>query len=101
MKSLAGFMMSAMKLLNSPLKIFFLGLACVLLGFVLPFLIVLGIIENTFVLSFFIYVLQLIGMILGVIAAAGLAINKRFKDEELEAKEREKDEQESTIGWMK
>jgi hypothetical protein len=88
-----------MKLLNSPLKIFWLGLSFVLLGFILPLLIVVGLIENTFGLSFFIYILQFVGMMLGVVAGAGLAIERRVKDKE---KEKETpDEQSDTVGWMK
>ena len=90
-----------MKLLNSPRKLFWAGLICILLGFLLPFMIVLKFIENTFALSFFIYFLQLIGLILGIMSAAGMAINKRYEDKlEREAKEREADEKESDIGWM-
>ena len=90
-----------MKLLNSPRKLFWAGLICVILGFLLPFMIVLRFIENTFALSIFIYLLQLIGMILGIMSAAGLAINKRYEEKlEREAKEREADEKESDIGWM-
>jgi len=92
-------MTNAMKLLNSPIKIFFAGLFCVLLGFILPFLMVLGIIQNSFALSFFTYTMQLIGMILGVISAAGLAINRRAKDELKKRKEQEEG-QESSINWM-
>jgi len=95
-------MMIVMKLLNSPRKLFWAGLVCVLLGFILPFLIVLKFIENTFALSFFIYTLQLVGMILGIMSAAGLSIEKRTKDKmKLESQQREEDEKESDIGWMK
>jgi hypothetical protein len=91
-----------MKLLNSPRKLFWAGLVCVLLGFILPFLIVLKFIENTFALSFFIYTLQLVGMILGIMAAAGLAIDKRVKKKmKEEAQKKEANETESEIGWMK
>jgi len=94
--------MIAMKLLNSPRKLFWAGLVCVLLGFILPFLIVLKFIENTFALSFFIYTLQLVGMILGIMAAAGLAIDKRVKKKmKEEARKKEANETESEIGWMK
>ena len=94
--------MIAMKLLNSPRKLFWAGLVCVLLGFILPFLIILKFIENTFALSFFIYTLQLVGMILGIMAAAGLAIDKRAKEKmNEEARKKAEDEQESEIGWMK
>lgn len=91
--------MNVTKLLNSPTKVFFAGLVCVLLGFILPFLIVLGYIENSFALSFFIFLMQLVGMILGVIAAAGLAIRSRAKQAK-KKREQEEDQQESTTKWM-
>ena len=94
-------MMSAMNFLNSPRKLFWAGVICVVAGFVLPFLIVLGYIENTFALSFFIYILQLVGMILGIMAAAGLAIEKRYQGKKNQQAAEEEDEQESTTGWMK
>jgi hypothetical protein len=90
-----------MNLLSSPYKFFWAGLACVFLGFALPFLIVLGYIKNSFALSFFIFTLQLVGMILGTIAAAGLGIRKRAKDKRKKLGEKAKeDDQESTTGWM-
>lgn len=101
MKSPAGYTMSVMKLLNSPRKLFWAGVVCVVLGFVLPFMIVLGFIENTFALTFLIYTLQLVGLMLGVIAGAGLAFERRGKDKaKRDAKRAENDEQESTTGWM-
>lgn len=93
--------MNDMKLLNSPRKLFWAGVVCVVLGFVLPFMIVMGYIENTFALTFLIYTLQLVGLILGVIAGAGLAFDRRRKDKsKKEAEQAELDEQESTTGWM-
>ena len=93
-------MMSAMNFLNSPRKLFLAGVICVVAGFVLPFLIVLGYITNTFALSFFIYILQLVGMILGIMAAAGLAIEKRYKGKKNKQAKEDEDKQESTTGWM-
>jgi high-affinity Fe2+/Pb2+ permease len=92
-------MMSAMNFLNSPRKLFWVGVVCVVLGFVLPFLIILGFIDNTFALTFFIYTLQLVGMILGVMAGAGLAVEKRQKEIN-KRKSTEPDERESRTGWM-
>jgi len=90
-----------MKLLNSPLKLFWAGVVCVVLGFILPFMIVLGFIENTFALTFLIYTLQLVGLILGVVAGAGLAFERRGKDKaRKKAEQDELDDQESTTGWM-
>jgi len=97
----AGYMMSVMKLLNSPRKLFWAGVVCVVLGFVLPFMIVLDFIENTFALTFLVYTLQLVGLILGVVAGAGLAFERRGKDKaRKQAEQDELDEQESTTGWM-
>lgn len=93
--------MSAMRLLNSPYKFFWAGLICVFLGFALPFLTVLKYIEPSFFILFMAYIFQLIGMILGIIAAAGIAIRMRTKDKKKKQEEKqEKDEQESTTGWM-
>jgi membrane protein implicated in regulation of membrane protease activity len=89
-----------MKLLNSPRKLFWIGLACVVLGFVLPFMIVLGFINNSFALTFVIYTLQLVGLLMGVVAAAGFAMDRRRKDKLKKQAEAENQEEESTIGWM-
>jgi hypothetical protein len=88
-----------MNFLNSPRKLFWAGVICVVAGFILPFLIVLGYIENTFALTFFIYILQLVGMILGIMAGAGLALETRRKDK-IKRKKEAQDEQESATGWM-
>ncbi len=101
MKLPAGYTMNGMKNLTSPRNLFWMGLACVLLGFILPFLIVLGYLENSFGLSFFIFTLQLVGLILGVVAAAGMALEKRRKEKEKRDKDHPEDNQELTTGWMK
>ena len=100
MKWRAGCMTRDMNLLDSPSKFFWSGLVCVFLGFLLPLLIVIKVIENSFALSFFIYFLQVVGMILGVIAAAGMGIRRRGKRELKRKEEEEQDEQDSTTGWM-
>jgi len=91
--------MRDMKNQISPLKLFLAGAICVILGFALPFIIILGFIENSFALSFLIYILQLVGMILGVVAAAGLAVGRLNKEKD--ERQAEKDEQKSELGWMK
>lgn len=98
MKLPAGSMMSAMRSLTSPRRLFLAGAVCVILGFVLPLLIVIGAIQNSFAFSFFIYILQFAGMIMGVIAAAGISLEDRIKREK--PKKQDEDEQESTVGWM-
>lgn len=54
----------------SPLKIILIGFALVVLGVVLPFLMVLHILESTFFLNFFSYSASLVGLILGLIGSA-------------------------------
>ncbi|HEX7620980.1 MAG TPA: hypothetical protein VF359_07270 [Anaerolineales bacterium] len=54
----------------SPLKIILIGFVLVVLGAVLPFLMVLHVLESTFFLNFFSYVASLVGLILGIIGAA-------------------------------
>jgi hypothetical protein len=92
--------MKNMKLLNSPRKLFWIGLACVVLGFVLPFAIVLDFIENTFALTFAIYTLQLVGLLMGVVSAAGFAMDRRRKEELKKEAAAEDQEEDSTVGWM-
>ena len=53
-----------------PRNIIFLGLGLVLLGFVLPFLMVLRIFEASFLLSFLSYGASVTGLLLGLIGAA-------------------------------
>ncbi len=92
-------MTNVMKPLNSPIKIFWAGVVCVVLGFLLPLLIVLDVIENSFFLSFLIFVLQLVGFILGVISAASMALNRRRKKDDNNHPQ-EEDDQKSATGWM-
>ena len=54
----------------SPLKIILIGFFLVVLGVVLPFLMVLHIIESTFFLNFFSYAASLLGLMLGLIGSA-------------------------------
>ena len=62
----------------SPLKIILIGFFLVVLGVVLPFLMVLHIIESTFFLNFFSYAASLLGLMLGLIGSAMyVGIHKR------------------------
>jgi len=99
MKLLAGYMMNAMKNLISPNNLIWVGIAFVTLGFVLPFLTVLGVFESTFLLALVTFLLQLGGIIIGVIVTAEKAMEGRRKYQNRKKKE-EKDEQESETGWM-
>ena len=64
----------------SPLKIILIGFALVVLGVVLPFLMVLHILESTFFLNFFSYGASLVGLFLGLIGSAYyVRLNKKKK----------------------
>lgn len=54
----------------SPLKIILIGFALVVLGVVLPFLMVLHILESTFFLNFLSYGASIAGLFLGLIGSA-------------------------------
>jgi uncharacterized membrane protein len=63
-------------------QLIFIGFICVLLGFLIPFLTVLKYIEQTFFLAFVTYALQLIGLILGVVGAAMMGLQRTNKDKD-------------------
>jgi hypothetical protein len=54
----------------SPLKIILIGFALAVLGVVLPFLMVIHVLESTFFLNFFSYASSTAGLILGIVGAA-------------------------------
>ena len=66
----------------------------------MPFLMVLDVIEGSLGLSFLTYVLQLIGMILGVISSAEIALRKRAERQAKRKADDEEADHESTTGWM-
>ncbi len=70
----------------SPVKMILLGLFLVVLGVVLPFLMVLKIIQSTFFLNFFSYAASLAGLFLGLIGAASYVRERRRKDRSSEDK---------------
>lgn len=56
----------------------FIGFLCVLMGVVLPFLMVMQVVESTLFLNFFSFIISLIGIIIGVIGSAYyVRINRR------------------------
>jgi hypothetical protein len=63
-------------------SLLFFGFILVLLGFVLPLLIVLKILESTFPLNFFSFTVSLAGLFLGLIGAAQYAAESRRKRDE-------------------
>lgn len=67
-----------MRRLNARLLII-IGFILVVLGFVLPVLMVMQIIESTFFLNFFSYGASVVGLALGIMAAAYTAVQRRHK----------------------
>jgi len=55
---------------NRPVLLIFIGFLCMMLGWILPFLMVMHILASTFFLNFFSYTVSLIGLILGIIGSA-------------------------------
>ena len=53
-----------------PLQLIILGFVLVMLGWILPFLMVMHFIQSTFFLNFFSYGVSLIGLILGISGSA-------------------------------
>lgn len=60
-------------------KIILIGFFLVLFGFVMPFLMVIGIFPSTFFLNFLAYGASVFGLLLGVIGAAMYAARKKDK----------------------
>jgi NADH:ubiquinone oxidoreductase subunit K len=56
-----------------------IGVALMLLGVILPFLMVLQIIESTFALNFLIFAMQVAGLFMGIIGVAFYAARRRKK----------------------
>jgi hypothetical protein len=54
----------------SPIQLILIGLFLMIIGWVLPFLMVLQVLKSTFALNFFSYAAQITGLFLGVIGGA-------------------------------
>lgn len=63
--------------LPGPRGMILLGLIGVLAGFILPLLMVMGMLRSTFLLAFLSYIASLGGLILGIIGAAFYARERR------------------------
>jgi len=62
----------------TPGRLMFIGFLCVLMGVVLPFFMVMQVLESTLFLNFFSFIISLIGIIIGVIGSAYyVRINRR------------------------
>jgi hypothetical protein len=62
----------------TPKRLMFIGFLCVLMGVVFPFLMVMKVLESTYFLNFFSFIISLIGIVIGVIGSAYyVRINRR------------------------
>jgi uncharacterized membrane protein len=59
----------------------FVGFILVVLGFVLPFLMIIQVVTTTFFLALISYMASLVGLFLGIIGAAFYVRESRDKDE--------------------
>jgi hypothetical protein len=66
-----------MKLLNSPGFLLILGLTLMLLGIILPFLMVIHVVESTFLLNFFAWGASVAGLAFGTIGFAMYSKGKK------------------------
>jgi len=67
--------------LTHPKRLIAIGFVLVLLGFVIPFLMVLEIIVSTFVLNFLSYGASISGLLLGILGTAGyVRVRKEEED---------------------
>jgi hypothetical protein len=57
--------------------IIILGFVLVFLGFLLPLLIVIKVLESTFFLNFFSFIASILGLFLGLMGAAQMAVEAR------------------------
>jgi len=65
---------------SKPLALILIGFVLVLLGAVLPFLIILQVIESTFFMNFLAYGASMTGLFLGVIGASMYVNDHRSKN---------------------
>jgi hypothetical protein len=63
-----------------PLQLIVLGFVLVLLGFVIPFLMMIRVIEPSFLVGFLSYGASVVGLFLGLIGAAWYTRTKRPKE---------------------
>lgn len=66
-----------------PLYILMLGFVLVLLGAILPFLMVMRILNSTFFLNFFSYGVSIVGLFLGIIGSALLVQFRKVKHKDI------------------
>jgi hypothetical protein len=65
------------------IHLFLIGFICVVVGAVLPFLMILGILETTFFLSFLTVFISTGGVLAGLVAVAYYSIERGFDRDEM------------------
>jgi uncharacterized membrane protein len=60
-----------------------IGFVLVLLGAILPFLMVMKILESTIFLNFFSYIVSMVGLFLGIIGSAFLVRHRKSKNRDI------------------
>lgn len=57
----------------------FVGIGSMVVGVLLPFMIVIKLLPSTLFLNFFSYILQIVGLVLGMIGLVNLAVQRKKK----------------------
>jgi membrane associated rhomboid family serine protease len=65
--------------MDNPVRLMAIGLIGLIIGVVLPFMMVLRLIEPSFLLSFFSYGASIVGLLLGLLGAVSYARNEHEK----------------------
>jgi uncharacterized membrane protein len=60
-----------------------IGFILVLLGAILPFLMIMKILESTIFLNFFSYIVSVVGLFLGIVGSAYVISNRRSKNRDI------------------
>lgn len=68
--------------IKHPRSLIVIGFLLTLSGAVLPFLMVIKVLESTFFLNFFAFTAQVLGIIVGMIGIAWKAVDQRSRDSE-------------------
>jgi len=67
---------------HSPRKLILIGFVLVLLGFILPVLMVIGVLEATLLLNFFAYGASISGLLLGLIGTVYITKLRKHRGED-------------------
>lgn len=70
------------QLLEHPTRLFVIAVLLMLFGVVMPFLMVIGVVESTFFLNFLSYGASTLGLLLGFVSLAASRIKHRRKEDQ-------------------